>query len=74
MRKPRPELLFDNGIGGFTEDGREYILEVLPGKPTPAPWCNVLANAEFGCLVSESSLGTTWSLNSGENRLTLTIR
>ncbi len=69
-RRPRPRLLFDNGTGGFTEDGREYVLEVTPGAPTPAPWCNVLANPEFGCLVSESSLGATWSLNSGENRLT----
>jgi len=67
---PRLKLLFDNGTGGFTEDGREYVVEVLPGKSTPAPWCNVLANPEFGCLVSESSLGATWSLNSGENRLT----
>ncbi len=65
-----PKLLFDHGKGGFTENGREYVLEVPPGKPPPAPWCNVLANAEFGCLVSESSLGSTWSLNSGENRLT----
>ena len=45
-------------------------MDVQPGKPTPAPWCNVIANAQFGCLVSESALGTTWSLNSGENRLT----
>ena len=68
--KPRPALLFDNGIGGFTEDGREYVIEVAPGQSTPAPWCNVLAHSEFGCLVSESSLGTSWSLNAGENRLT----
>lgn len=68
--RPRPDLLFDNGTGGFTAEGREYVIEVQPGKPTPAPWCNVIANADFGCLVSESSLGTTWSLNSGENRLT----
>ncbi|MGO9837707.1 MAG: GH36-type glycosyl hydrolase domain-containing protein [Polyangiaceae bacterium] len=68
--RPRPNLLFDNGTGGFTEDGREYVVSVRPGKPTPAPWCNVIANDEFGCLVSESSLGTTWSINSGENRLT----
>lgn len=67
---PRPKLLLDNGIGGFTEDGREYVIEVLAGRPTPAPWCNVLANPKFGCLVSESSLGMTWSENSGENRLT----
>jgi len=67
---PRPKLLFDNGTGGFTEDGTEYVLFVRPGQSTPAPWCNVLANPEFGCLVSESSLGATWSINSGENRLT----
>jgi cyclic beta-1,2-glucan synthetase len=68
--RPRPTLLYDNGTGGFTEDGHEYVVEVRPGTATPAPWCNVLANPTFGCLVSESSLGTTWSLNSGENRLT----
>ena len=67
---PRPGLLFDNGIGGFTPDGAEYVVSIGADKPTPAPWCNVLANAQFGCLVSESSLGCTWSLNSGENRLT----
>jgi cyclic beta-1,2-glucan synthetase len=62
--------VFDNGQGGFTEDGREYVILVRPGRPTPAPWCNVMANPEFGTLVSESSFGCTWSLNSGENRLT----
>ena len=68
--QPRPALQFDNGVGGFTSDGREYLITVRPGSPTPAPWCNVLANPLFGCLVSESSLGSTWSLNAGENRLT----
>ena len=67
---PRPELLFDNGTGGFSQDGREYVLTVPAGLSTPAPWCNVLANPDFGCLVSEASLGSTWSVNSGENRLT----
>jgi cyclic beta-1,2-glucan synthetase len=69
--RPRPRTLhFDNGSGGFTEEGREYVIDLPAGKSTPAPWCNVLSNPEFGCLVSESSLGATWSLNSGENRLT----
>ncbi|CAN5925688.1 hypothetical protein BH11MYX4_BH11MYX4_14230 [soil metagenome] len=67
---PRPHLLFDNGKGGFSEDGKEYVIQVPPDGSTPAPWCNVLANPQFGCLVSESSLGSTWSLNAGENRLT----
>jgi cyclic beta-1,2-glucan synthetase len=71
QRAPRrPPLLFDNGIGGFTHDGREYVVSVRPGDRPAAPWCNVLANPTFGCLVSESSLGSTWSVNAGENRLT----
>ena len=58
-----PELSFGNEFGGFTTDGREYVIAVRPGSPTPAPWCNVLANDRFGCLVSESALGCTWSLS-----------
>jgi cyclic beta-1,2-glucan synthetase len=71
-------LVFDNGLGGFTPDGREYHiyledypkLAAEPGQITPAPWVNVIANENFGFLVSESGGGYTWSVNSGENRLT----
>jgi cyclic beta-1,2-glucan synthetase len=63
-------LAFDNGLGGFSSDGREYVLYLDPGQQPPAPWVNVVANAEFGFLVSESGSGYTWALNSGENRLT----
>ncbi|MDP2989605.1 MAG: glucoamylase family protein, partial [Kiritimatiellota bacterium] len=38
------KLAFPNGIGGFTEDGREYVIVLTPGTTTPAPWVNVLAN------------------------------
>ncbi|HEY0986841.1 MAG TPA: glucoamylase family protein, partial [Kofleriaceae bacterium] len=68
--QPRPPLTFENGTGGFSPDGREYVIAIPPGGATPAPWCNVLSNEQFGCLVSESALGATWSLNSGENKLT----
>ncbi|MEW5938320.1 MAG: glucoamylase family protein, partial [Chloroflexota bacterium] len=63
-------LLFDNGLGGFTPDGREYVIRLERGQWTPAPWVNVIANPDFGFLVSEAGLGCTWSANSGENRLT----
>ena len=67
---PRPEdLLFDNGLGGFSPDGREYCIYLAPGQTTPAPWVNVIANPQFGFLASESGMGVTWSENSGENRL-----
>lgn len=64
------DLLFDNGLGGFHPNGKEYIIYLEGDQQTPAPWINVIANPEFGFLVSESSLGCTWSGNSGENRLT----
>ncbi|HET6822862.1 MAG TPA: glucoamylase family protein, partial [Anaerolineales bacterium] len=68
---PRPaDLLFHNGIGGFTPDGCEYVIYLEPGQWTPAPWVNVIATPEFGCVVTESGMGPTWSQNSGENRLT----
>jgi cellobiose phosphorylase len=63
-------LLFDNGTGGFSEDGREYVIRLAPGAATPLPWVNVLANAHFGSLVSEVGSGYDWAENCHENRLT----
>lgn len=70
MPLPFLELPYFNGLGGFTQDGREYAIYLSPGAKTPAPWANALANANFGTLVSESGLGFTWSVNSQSNRLT----
>lgn len=63
-------LLFDNGLGGFSADGREYVIYLAPGQQTPAPWINIVANPDLGFLVSETGAGYTWAGNSGENRLT----
>lgn len=67
---PRRDLLFFNGLGGFTPDGREYIITTTHGQVTPAPWVNVLANPNFGTVISESGLAYTWSENAHEFRLT----
>ncbi|PZS06121.1 MAG: hypothetical protein DLM69_00425, partial [Candidatus Chloroheliales bacterium] len=63
-------LQFFNGRGGFSADGSEYVIQLAPGENTPTPWSNVIANPEFGCLVTELGVGTTWAENSRENRLT----
>ena len=63
-------LLFDNGLGGFTADGREYVITLSAGERPPSPWINVLANPDFGCLVTEAGSGYTWAGNSQMNRLT----
>ncbi|NEX22798.1 cyclic beta 1-2 glucan synthetase [Thiorhodococcus mannitoliphagus] len=61
---------FDNGLGGFTPDGREYVITTAAGEATPAPWVNVLANAHFGTVISASGMAYTWSENAHEFRLT----
>ena len=62
-------LLFFNGWGGFTNDGREYIIQIKPEKPTPMPWVNVVANKQFGTVISQSG-GYSWFQNAHEFRLT----
>ncbi len=78
-KNPAPQVYeFFNGIGGFVDHGKAYQLELAPPsshrseKPElpPLPWSNVIANPEFGFLVTESGGGYTWSENSRENRLT----
>jgi len=67
---PREDLIFHNGVGGFTPDGREYVISTGHDQVTPAPWVNVLASPGFGTVVSESSVAYTWSENAHEFRLT----
>ena len=63
-------LILVNEVGGFTPDGREYVLLAGPQHRTPAPWSNVLANPAFGCLVTEAGPRCTWAGNSQSRRLT----
>jgi cellobiose phosphorylase len=66
---PAAPLVLDNGFGGFSPDGREYVIRSGPAR-TPAPWVNVLASPAFGSVVSESGQAYTWSENAHEFRLT----
>ncbi len=68
--RPRRTLKHENGLGGFTPDGREYIITLAPGQVTPAPWVNVMANPTFGTVVSELGSAYTWYGNAHEFRLT----
>lgn len=64
------ERIFCNGLGGFTPDGREYVITLEPGQTTPAPWANVIASPHIGTVVSESGSAYTWVENAHEFRLT----
>jgi cyclic beta-1,2-glucan synthetase len=77
IKKPRDpasplrsiDLIHHNGYGGFTADGREYVIELNPGVNTPAPWVNVIANRDFGAMASETGAGFSWYGNSQRNRI-----
>src|SRR5258708_6847047 len=67
---PPRDLAHFNGLGGFTRDGREYVITLGQDQATPAPWVNVIANSEFGTVISESGSAYTWGENAHEFRLT----
>jgi cyclic beta-1,2-glucan synthetase len=73
-RGAREPLRFFNGKGGFSKDGKEYIVRLDWDGETlsrpPLPWTNVIANEQVGTIVSETGAGYTWSRNSREHRLT----
>jgi cyclic beta-1,2-glucan glucanotransferase len=67
---PPRDLIYFNGLGGFTRDGREYVITMAHDQMPPAPWVNVIANPEFGTVISESGSAYTWAENAHEFRLT----
>jgi cyclic beta-1,2-glucan synthetase len=65
-----PPLALANGMGGFADGGREYVIVLEGDEETPLPWANVIASPAFGTVVTASGSSFTWSENSRENRLT----
>ncbi len=67
---PAGQLLLFNGLGGFSQDGREYVTVLDGGRATPGPWMNVVANEQFGFHATAEGAGYTWWRNSRDNQLT----
>ena len=64
------DLEFFNEYGGFSADGKEYVINVNKEKRLPLAWSNVLANENFGTVVTDCMGGYTWYKNSRLNRIT----
>jgi len=63
----KDKLMFDNGMGGFKNNGREYVIY---NKDTPMPWSNVIANKNFGTIITNNGCGYTYAYNSSEFKIT----
>ena len=64
------DLKFYNEYGGFSQDGKEYLIKVNKEESVPMPWSHVMANEKFGTIVTEGYGGYTWYQNSRLNRIT----
>lgn len=57
--------------GAWRVEGGCFSENAFTVMETPdLPWCWVLANENFGTLLSDSALGFTWAKNARENKLT----
>lgn len=63
------EKLYYNGYGGFSLDGKEYIIDTTE-KTTPLPWSHIIANEKFGTIVTANGGGYIWHGNSQSNKIT----
>ncbi|TDK67640.1 cyclic beta 1-2 glucan synthetase [Sapientia aquatica] len=66
----KSSLALASEFGGFSQDGKEYVIVTSSDQVTPAPWANVIANPQFGTVISESGQAYTWGENAHEFRLT----
>lgn len=64
------DLKYYNEYGGFSQDGKEYLIKINRHNRLPAVWCNVLTNENFGTIVTENMGGYTWYENCRVNRVT----
>lgn len=69
IKNEKQNLLYYNEYGGFSEDGKQYIISINKENRLPTVWSNVLANNNFGTLVTDSMGGYTWSKNSNLNKI-----
>ena len=63
------KLKYYNEYGGFSEDGKEYLIKVNKENRLPTVWSNIMANEKFGTIVTENMGGYSWYKNSRLNRV-----
>lgn len=63
-------LKYFNEYGGFSEDGKEYMVKMTKDVKPPVAWTHVLANPDFGTVITNNNSGYTWYKNSRLSRIT----
>ena len=66
----KDNIEFYNGIGGFINDGKEYLIKSEKNKKLNSPMVNLIGNNRFGQIISDNFSGMIWYKNSRLNRIT----
>ena len=64
------KLKYYNEYGGFSEDGKQYLIKTNKENRLPTVWSHIMANEKFGTVITENLGGYTWYKNSRLNRVT----
>lgn len=67
----KDRLTFWNGIGGYDERTKEYVIYSEKGIRAPRPWSHIVASPQIGFLATDRGMSFTWSRNSYDNKLTV---
>lgn len=67
------DLKYYNEYGGFSNDGKEYNIKLSKDNKLPTVWSMILANENFGTLITQNLGGFTWHKNSRLNRMSTWI-
>ena len=67
--KDKEKLKYFNEYGGFSENGKEYLIKTSKSNRLPTVWSHVIANDKFGTVVTENMGGYTWYKNCRLNRI-----
>ncbi len=62
--------MIDDRYGQFSEDGQSFLLKVNEKEFPDVPWSHILTNGRVGTIVTTNGGGSTWYINSRENKLT----
>ncbi len=64
------DLNFENKLGTFNNELNEFWIKENNENITPVAWANIMANKNFGTVVTNQMGGYTWYINSRTNRIT----
>ena len=69
LKEDYSDLAYFNEYGGFNKDGKEFKIRLDKNNKLPTVWSMILANPNFGTVITQNLGGFTWNKNSRLNRI-----